>query len=367
MTRGAILATVLAAALAVPLAGQQAEPPPFDIWLAELRDEARTRGFSDALVTAALADVEPRETVIAEDRNQAEVVQTLEQYYANRVRPTMVDYGREIAGEHAALLAELERDYGIPGHFLLAIWGMESSFGRFTGGVPVFDALVTLAWDPRRADLFRGQIFDALQIVANGDVELDAMTGSWAGAMGQPQFLPSNYLTLAVDRDGNGRRDIWNSTPDALASMANYLSRGSGWTRGYIWGREVTAPAGLADTVPGRATGTCPGMRRMTKRRPLAEWQRLGVRRTSGADLPQVDIEGSLVAIDGRTFLVYDNYDALMRYNCVHRYALTVAMFAEQLRSSRAGESELELETRQDRALFDLPPRPKAVRLVASQ
>ena len=217
---------------------------------------------------------------------------------------------------------------------------MESSFGRFTGGVPVFDALVTLAWDPRRADLFRGQIFDALQIVANGDVELDAMTGSWAGAMGQPQFLPSNYLTLAVDRDGNGRRDIWNSTPDALASMANYLSRGSGWTRGYIWGREVTVPAGLADTVPGRATGTCPGMRRMTERHPLAEWQRLGVRRTSGADLPQVDIEGSLVAIDGRTFLVYDNYDALMRYNCVHRYALTVAMFAEQLRSSRAGESE---------------------------
>lgn len=332
MTRGPVLAAVLTAVLATPLAGQEAEPRPFDTWLAELVDEARARGFSDALLTAALVDVAPRETVIAEDRNQAEIVQTLEQYYANRVRPTMVDYGREMAAEHAGLLAELERDYGIPRQFLLAIWGMESSFGRFMGDVPIFDALVTLAWDPRRSELFRGELFDALQIVTNGDVALEAMTGSWAGAMGQPQFLPSSYLALAVDRDGDGWRDIWNSTADALASMANYLSQDAGWRRGYIWGREVTTPDGLAATIPGRATGSCPGMRRMTERRSLADWQRLGVRRVSGADLPQVDITGSLVSIDGRTFLVYDNYDALMRYNCVHRYALTVAMFAAQLR-----------------------------------
>ena len=322
---------VLAAMLAAPLLAQQAAPP-FEQWRAELMAEARTRGFDAALVTRALGRAEPREQVIAEDRNQAEIVQTLETYYNSRVRPTMVDYGREVAVEHAALLADLERVYGVPGEFLLAIWGMESSFGRFTGGVPVFDALVTLAWDPRRADLFRGQIFDALQIVAGGDVDLDDMTGSWAGAMGQAQFLPSSYLALAVDHDGDGRRDIWNSTADALASMANYLVQQSGWNRGYTWGREVRAPSGLADEVPGRATGGCPGMRRMTERRPLAAWQAAGVRRTDGGALPAVEIDGSLVAIDSRAFLVYDNYDALMRYNCVHRYALTVAMFAAQLR-----------------------------------
>ena len=225
----------------------------------------------------------------------------------------------------------IEEEYGVQRRFILAIWGMESSFGRVTGGVPVFQALATLAWDPRRAALFRSEIFNALSIVANGDTSVAAMTGSWAGAMGQSQFLPSSYLRLAVDADGDGRRDIWNSTADSLGSIANYL-RSYGWEREFTWGREVQAPTGLGDTIGGRANGGCPGIRRMTERRPLAEWQRLGVRRTSGTDLPSVDVDGSLVEIDGQVFLVYDNYDALMRYNCVHRYALTVAQFAEQLR-----------------------------------
>jgi len=332
MTRALRLAAVLAAVLAAPLAAQQAqEPPPYAPWLADLMAEARSLGFSDALVEDALANVQPRQQVIAEDQNQAEVVQTLQQYYAGRVRPSMVDYGREMATEHAALLARLEQEYGVPRRFLLAIWGMESSFGRFTGGVPVFQALVTLAWYPRRADDFRREVFDALRIVANGDITVGEMTGSWAGAMGQSQFLPSNYLSLAVDEDGDGRRDIWGSTADSLASIANYL-RSYGWERGLIWGREVQAPDGLGASLPARATGGCPGIRRMTERRPLAEWQSLGVRRANGDDLPRADVDGSLVEIDGRAFLVYDNYDALMRYNCVHRYALTVAMFAEQLR-----------------------------------
>jgi membrane-bound lytic murein transglycosylase B len=329
MTRAVPAALTAALLLVAPLLAQ--DPPPFEQWRAELMAEARTRGFDAALVTRALGRATPREQVIAEDRNQAEIVQTLDTYYASRVRPTMVDYGREMAATHAALLTELERVYGVPGQYLLAIWGMESSFGRFTGGVPVFDALVTLAWDPRRGDFFRSQIFEALAIVANGDVDIDDMTGSWAGAMGQTQFLPSNYLTLAVDHDGDGRRDIWTSTADSLASMANYLADGRGWTRGFTWGREVLAPAGLAEAVPTRATGSCPGMRRMTERRPLSAWQAEGVRRLDGGALPAVAIEGSLVALDGRTFLVYDNYDAFMRYNCVHRYALTVALFAEQL------------------------------------
>ena len=332
MIRARTLAAALAAAmLVVPAAGQQPEAPPFGEWLADLMAEARDRGFGDALVTEALSGVEPREQVISEDRNQAEVVQTLQQYYRIRVSPTMINRGRALAGEHAALLARIEREYSVPRRFILAIWGMESRFGRITGGVPVFEALATLAWDPRRSERFRSEIFDALRIVANGDITVGAMTGSWAGAMGQSQFLPSSYLRLAVDADGDGRRDIWESTADSLGSIANYL-HSFGWQREFTWGREVQAPDSLAGTIPGRASGGCPGIRRMTERRPLAEWQRLGVRRAAGADLPQVDISGSLVEIDGRTFLVYANYDALMRYNCVHRYALSVAMFAEELR-----------------------------------
>ena len=330
MIRAFALVAALTMLLVVPAAGQQ-QAQPFDDWLAGLMAEARDRGFSDALVNEALAGVEPREQVISEDRNQAEVVQTLEQYYRIRVSPTMVERGRALAAEHASLLARIEAEYGVPRRFILAIWGIESQFGRITGGVPVFQALATLAWDPRRAEFFRGEIFAALRIVANGDITVPAMTGSWAGAMGQSQFLPSSYLQLAVDADGDGRRDIWKSTADSLGSIANYL-RSYGWQREFTWGREVRTPDGLAGTIPGRASGGCPGIRRMTERRPLAAWQQLGVRRTSGADLPQVDIFGSLVEIYGRTFLVYDNYDALMRYNCVHRYALSVALFAERLR-----------------------------------
>jgi membrane-bound lytic murein transglycosylase B len=293
--------------------------------------EARARGFSDALVTEALSGVKPREQVITQDRNQAEVIQTLDQYMERRVSPAMVDLGRDLLAQHTTLLERIEREYGVQRRFILAIWGMESRFGQFTGGVPVFQALATLAWDPRRATLFRGELFNALRIVANGDITVPAMTGSWAGAMGQSQFLPSSYLQLAVDADGDGRRDIWTSTADSLGSIANYL-RNYGWQRQFTWGREVQTPVDLTDSIPARSSGGCPGIRRMTERRALTEWQQLGVRRMGGIDLPQVDILGSLIQIDGRNFLVYDNYDALMRYNCVHRYALSVAMFAEQLR-----------------------------------
>ena len=178
-----VLAAALATMLVVPAAGQQAAPLPFEEWRAGLMAEARARGFSDALVNEALAGVEPCEQVISEDRNQAEVVQTLEQYYRIRVSPTMVEHGRALAGEHAPLLARIEAEYGVPRRFILAIWGMESQFGRITGGVPVFQALATLAWDPRRAELFRGEIFAALSIVANGDITVAGMTGSWASAI----------------------------------------------------------------------------------------------------------------------------------------------------------------------------------------
>jgi membrane-bound lytic murein transglycosylase B len=197
----------------------------------------------------------------------------------------------------------------------------------------VFQALATLAWEPRRSDYFRGQLFDAMQMVVDGHIEVSRMTGSWAGAMGQTQFLPSSYLAYAVDFDGDGRRDIWTSTADALASVANYL-KGYGWESGETWGREVRVPAALQETVaslPQRGMG-CYAIRTMPARKTVSEWRALGVRRIEGDALPRSDVEASLIVVGDRTFLVYQNYDAILGYNCAHFYGLSVALLADRLR-----------------------------------
>jgi membrane-bound lytic murein transglycosylase B len=216
---------------------------------------------------------------------------------------------------------------------LVAFWGMESRYGRIQGSTPVFQALATLAWEPRRATYFRSELFDALTMVQRRHIEANAMTGSWAGAMGQTQFMPSSYLKFAVDFDGDERRDIWKSTPDTLASMANFL-KGFGWKRHETWGREVKFNADTARavaTIPKRTSG-CYALRNMTERRPLSTWHKLGVRRVNGSPLPDVDIEAGLVDVGERKFLVYPNYDAILAYNCAHYYALTIGLLADSLR-----------------------------------
>jgi membrane-bound lytic murein transglycosylase B len=198
----------------------------------------------------------------------------------------------------------------------------------------VFQALATLAWDPRRAEYFRNELFDALTIVSRGHIDAASMTGSWAGAMGQPQFMPSSYLKFAEDFDRDGRRDIWRSTPDALASIARYLSEW-GWDDEFTWGREVRLSAAVRERIardtPMRTDG-CFAMRNMTERLPLEEWREMGIRRADGGPLPQSDVKAGLMHTDTRSFLVYENYDAILRYNCAHYYALTVALLADQLR-----------------------------------
>lgn len=312
-----------------PLASPAA---PFDLWLADAIVEARAIGFTDELIHRTLVGLEPLPRVVASDRSQAEIVLTLDRYLGTRVTPLMVRRGREMARLHTGLLDRLERTYGVPRQYLLAIWGMESRFGRLTGRTPVFQALATLAWEPRRAAFFRGQLFDALRMVERGDIEASAMTGSWAGAMGQTQFLPSSYLKYAVDYDGDGRRDIWSSTADALASIANYL-RGYGWTPGSSWGREVRVTdeaRAVAAALPQRGTG-CSAFRTMTAHQPLAEWQQLGIRRLDGSALPSATRDAGLTLVGDRAFLTYPNYDAILGYNCAHFYALSVSMLADRL------------------------------------
>ena len=196
---------------------------------------------------------------------------------------------------------------------MLAIWGLESHYGEFTGATPIFQALATLAWQPRRSAFFRGELFKALTIVSGGYIDAKTMTGSWAGAMGQPQFMPSSYLDHAVDFDKEGLRDIWRSKPDTLASIASYL-KAYGWTAGQTWGREVTisdAARGKIQDIPKRANG-CSAIRAMTARRPLNTWSESGVRLKSGAALPSSDIPAALVETAGRSFLVYPNYDGCL-------------------------------------------------------
>ena len=307
--------------------------PAFDVFVADLRTEALARGISQATIDAALTGLEPLAVVVARDRAQPESTQSLDDYLKQRLTDTRVATGRLLAGTHATLLKGIEKTYGLDPATMVSIWGMESNFGAFTGTYPTIAALVTLAWDARRP-LFRTELFAALQIVDQGRAEAASLKGSWAGAMGQPQFMPSSYLAHAVDFDADGRADIWTSLPDVFASMANYMKK-SGWQTGERWGREVritkAAMTRIDRDVPMRAAG-CRAVRDMTIARPLAEWKKLGVTLPGGKALPVANLSASLVRGQSRHFLVYHNYEALLAYNCAHSYAITVALLADRIR-----------------------------------
>jgi membrane-bound lytic murein transglycosylase B len=321
------------------------QPPPledtelrgFRAWLRAVIDEAAAQGVDRRLVESTLTGLEPLPGVLDADRTQAGVAGPLSDYLAARVTPELIATGRELMQRHRGLLTRIERRFGVPRRFLVAIWGAETGYGRYTGDVPVLRALVTLAWHPRRAEYFRGELFDALRMVERGDIPAGAMLGSWAGAMGQPQFMPSSYLEYAVDFDGDGRRDIWTSEADTLASIANYL-RAFGWRTGVTWGREVEIDAAAwngSGTTTTRRTEGCQALRSLTERRPLRSWRPFGVRGLDGSPLPRAAIEASLLTLDGRSFLVYQNYEAILRYNCANRYALGVALLADAIDESR--------------------------------
>lgn len=313
---------------------QDAARPPFAEWLAGVRAEALSRGIRPEIVEEALGDVpEPLPVVLERDRSQAEIVLPLETYISRRLSRRTVQNGREMYARHRPLLDAVAEKYGVPARIIVSIWGVESNYGRFSGVRPTIAALATLAWDPRRATFFRGELFNALEILNRGDIEPSRLKGSWAGAMGQPQFMPSSYLQFAEDHDGDGRRDIWASKADVFASIANYL-RGHGWTRDQKWGREVSLSPEASERVGrevARREGTCQATRAMTTPLPLDEWRRLGVTARGGESLPEADMTASLVSGTSRHFLVYGNYDALLAYNCAHAYALSVSLLGDQL------------------------------------
>jgi len=284
--------------------------------------EASERGISDETLDTALRGVEPLVRVIELDRRQPEAAGTFISYLSRRVDDRRSSRGQAMLARHRALLNRIYTEYGVPPRFLVALWGLETSFGQNRGGFRVIDALATLAYDPRRARYFRAELLDALRIIDEGHITPDNMIGSWAGATGQMQFMPSTFLRHAVDYTGNGRKDIWGSLPDAFASAANYLSS-TGWRTGETWGREVLLPADF-DTK----------LASLDRKKPLQEWSALGVRRIDGTALPRTAMEGSIVLPQGPggpAFLVYHNFRVLLHWNRSVNYAISVGHLADRI------------------------------------
>ena len=307
-------------------------PLPFDVWLAELRAEAVSRGISEQVLDEALGGLEPVEQILERDRTQAEFVLDLDAYLKRRLTRQTIRTAREMYSRHRALLRRVAEKYGVPARVVVSVWGLESNFGRFSGVRPTIPTLATLAYDTRRGTMFRNELLSALEILNRGDIDLPRLKGSWAGALGQPQFMPSSYLEYAEDFDGDGRRDIWKSQADVFASVANFLER-HGWKSGQSWGREVRIPAAArarVDAVARRVEG-CRAEREMSDPKPLSEWRRLGLRTPGGTRLPVASTPASLVVAGKRAFLMYSNYEALLAYNCAHTYALSVALLADRL------------------------------------
>lgn len=294
----------------------------YSIWLNDFKEDALRYGIQPATLNVALAEVKPLDWIIKLDRAQPEFTKSLAEYLAGAVTERRIKKGRALLTENSALLTEIAKKYRVQPKFLLALWGIETSFGRHSGNTPVIDALVTLAYDGRRSQYFRSELLTALEIIDQGLMTSVQMKGSWAGAMGQLQFMPSTFSNFAVDSDHDGRIDLWNTREDYLSSAANYLHR-SGWDHNYTWGREVTLTKKIAENYFG-----------LKQQLLLREWQKLGVRNVVGKDLPEVDIMAALIypdGVEGRTFLVYENYQILLKWNRSHRFAIAVGTLADRI------------------------------------
>jgi membrane-bound lytic murein transglycosylase B len=321
---GSALPVALFCACLILASGAFARPAhaDFDAFVRSLWPQAAARGVSRAMFVRAFQGVTPDPSVVAKLHAQPEFQQTTEQYLAKRVSDLRVAKGRAMAVQWAPTLTAIERVFGVDRRIVLSIWGNESNFGGYLGGHSVIRALATLAYEGPRRGYFRSELLSALIILQGGNTVPEAMVGSWAGAMGHPQFMPSNFYRDAVDFTGDGRRDIWNSVPDALASIANFL-KNRGWQPGQTWGYEVTLPAGF-DFARARRLGTA----------HIATWERLGIRRVRGQRFPRPGDRAALflpAGGHGPAFLTLHNFQVLKRYNNSSNYALAVGYLADRI------------------------------------
>ena len=302
-----------------PARAQTPADQPFQSFVAQLWPQAQQRGVSRALFEASFEGMAPDESVLAKSRRQPEFSRTLPDYLSSAVSARRIETGVAKAAELGELLGQIEARHGVDRHILLAVWGMETNFGGFTGDTPVLRALATLAFSGYRGDYFQRELVGALQILQEGHVSPQDFKGSWAGAMGQTQFMPSSFRAYAVDFDGDGRKDIWSNVADALGSSANYLAK-HGWDKDQGWGFEVLAPPGAAATF-----GVNYG--------PFGAFSRFGVTRADGAPLPDAG-EAMLLTPTGENgpaFLVTRNFKVIRSYNNALAYAFGVALLADRI------------------------------------
>lgn len=298
-----------------------AQDQTFAEWREQLRAEAFSLGISEETLLA-IDDLEaPLERVLELDDAQPEFIQTFTRYLSLRITPLQINRGQALLRQYAVLLEEVRQSYGVQPHYLVSFWAIESNYGRATGGFSVLQALATLAFDPRRADFFRTELLTALKIIDDGHIAVENMSGSWAGAMGQLQFLPSVFARYGIDGDNDGKIDIWNSLPDIFHSAANFLSQ-SGWRGDERWGREVLLPSNFDFSLTGTRT-----------RKPLQEWNDLGIIQINGLPIPVANMQASVIlpaGAGGPAFLTYANFRATMVYNPSTFYALTVGHLADR-------------------------------------
>lgn len=327
---------LLSASLSTSVLAEQKTQADFDVYVAALKKEAIEKGYDEALVDQALATAKFKKKVISADKNQPEVKETLETYLPKRVPQWKIDRARKLYKENQDVLEKVAKEYGVQARFIVALWGLESNFGKIQGGHSVIASLVTLAFDGRREAMYKNQLWAALDILKEGHITLDKFKGSWAGAMGQTQFMPTSFNAYAVDYNGDGRKDIWTTEEDAFASIANYLKQ-AGWNDDLTWGRQVKLPESFDNSyILKRGTKTRSQWLEYWKdsERSLADWQAIGVRKMDGSDLPNVDVTAAMVMpddVNGRMYLAYDNYKALMHWNRSYYFATSVGYLSDRI------------------------------------
>ena len=297
----------------------------FADYVDQLKQEALSQGFSAEFIEQQFSDIEFHQKAVVADKNQPETKLTLDKYLSTRVPDWKVQKAVKLLNENQAQLQQVEQQYGVQARFIVALWANESNFGSYMGKYPVLSSLATMAYEGRREEFFKKQLFAALTILQQGHIDKPVFLGSWAGATGQSQFMPTTFLAYAVDFDGDGKKDIWRNTSDVFASIANFLKSG-GWSDQLTWGRQVVLPDDFDMALAGLAKD---------KKRSLSDWQALGVRRYGGADLPAVATAASLIAPDGaegRIYLVYDNFDTLMRWNRSSYFGVSIGYLADRIK-----------------------------------
>jgi membrane-bound lytic murein transglycosylase B len=306
--------------------GQESQEPEVDTFpqcIERLQQQARNAGVSESTTVDILGQVKPLPKILSYDRNQPEFVQTFTGYFSKRVTDWRINKGREKLAEHREFLAKLTQQYGVPAHYLIAFWGLETNFGGYKGKIPIIPALTTLACDQRRSDYFSAELIQALLLLERENLDHKNMIGSWAGAMGHTQFMPTDYMKYAKDGDADGKVDLWNNEFDALASAANFLQN-LGWKTGFKWGREVLLPEDFNYQLAGKSHP-----------QTLSFWSQQKVTQVNGKTLGDSDLKAAVLIPAGHTgpaFIVYPNFEVILRWNNSEYYGIAVGHLADLIK-----------------------------------